>query len=80
MKIKQKNEFNLRRTKKVVYISYDWEDCIIKSIPVEDGSNECWVKFKGREPFKAKLESILVCDAFLETDIKEITEKQYNDF
>jgi len=80
MDIKQKHEFNVRRSKEIVYIWYDWENCAIKSIPLNDGSYECWVKFKGEEPFKAKPEGTLVFDAFNDMDIIEITEKKYNDF
>jgi hypothetical protein len=67
----------LRLNSEVVYLRNAYEGAFIKSLP----EGVYWVKFKGKQPFKAVTKpklSKLVTDAILEWD--EITKEEYDNF
>lgn len=67
-------DFNERRSKEVIYLSYDFEHCVVRSEP----GNGCFVKFKGEPEFKAKVGSGVVTEALLGRE--EITKEEYDNF
>ena len=58
----------------VVYMRYDFEDCLVKFLP--NGTR--YVKFKGENEFIATRGSKVVADCELGMDV--ITEKEYNEY
>lgn len=68
------NERLEKMAKEVVYLKYEFEDAVLKFEP----NGDVWVKFKGKQAFKAKEESKIVTEAELQWE--EITAEQYNNF
>lgn len=75
MKTRNTETLYLKMSTEPVYLSNDFENAVIKSLPDEDGF---YVKFKGKKEFKAKKGSGVVAEALAEG--VEITAEEYEKF
>lgn len=72
-----RKEFDKKLATEPVYLSYYFEDCVLRSEPTQNGP--IWyVKFKGAKEFRAKFGSGIVTEAELAPEL--ITKKEYDSY
>ena len=75
MKITQNQIYQFIIDKKAFFLSYDFEDAVLRYDPI---TGAMFVKFKGKPEFESQKGSVIVNEALMEGN--SITEKQYQDF
>jgi hypothetical protein len=78
MKTKNAEELIMFVKQGVVYLKYDYEECVFKIKSNENEMQGAWVKFPGERPYKLKFDSKLLYDAMHAMDV--ISEQEFLDY
>jgi hypothetical protein len=62
----------------VIYLKYDYEECVFKIVSKDKDIKEAWVKFPGERPYRLRIDSRLLYEAMLALDV--ICEQEFQDY